>query len=140
MVLAVLVRTDAREPSAPNVNGRKLGTERHDRSRGGVTHSSRHDRLVLDDVETLLAELCEVVQHAFQYLGGVALPALNLGDDVQRVARPVGLRGVAGNRLLVTFGSSSNGPMGSTTYVCPRSPFPASEVANSASWAELSGP
>ena len=50
--------------------------------------------LVLDDVETLLPEICEVVQHAFQHVGGVALPALNLGDDVQRVARPVGLRRV----------------------------------------------
>jgi len=56
--------------------------------------------LVLDDVETLLPELREVVQHAFQHLGRVALPALQLGDDAQRVAGPIGLRGVAGESLV----------------------------------------
>jgi hypothetical protein len=47
---------------------------------GGMT------ALVLDGVQTLLPELGQVVEHAFQHLGGMALSALQLGDDAQRVA------------------------------------------------------
>lgn len=68
---------------------------------GQKTHSWRLIRaLVLDDVEPLLTELREVVQHAFQYFGVVALPALQLGGDAQRVLGPVRLRGVAGKSLV----------------------------------------
>ena len=43
---------------------------RQSRAYAGIT------ALVLDDVETLGPKLSESVQHAFQYLGGVALPAV----------------------------------------------------------------
>ena len=53
--------------------------------------------LLLVDVESLLLELCEVVQHAFQHLGGVALPAgeiLHLRwADVDLAAREIRFEG-----------------------------------------------
>ena len=94
--------------------------------------------LVLDDVETLLAERCEVVQHAFQYLGGVALSALNLGDDAQRVARPVGLRGVAGESLVGHVRVVLERADGLDDVDVPPAPLPASAVASSAPQAGVS--
>ena len=44
---------------------------------GGVTRRGI-SALVLDDVEPLRPELREVVQHAFEHVGVVALPALQL--------------------------------------------------------------
>ncbi len=41
-----------------------------------------------------------MVQHAFQHLRGMTLPALQLGHHAQRLAGPVGLRGVARESLV----------------------------------------
>ena len=54
-----------------------------------------------------------MVQHPFQQLwGGLARAPVRRGRAAG--GGPVGLWALPGNRRLVTFGSSSNGPMGST--------------------------
>src|SRR4051794_17398344 len=57
-------------------------------------------QLVLDDVQPLLAELRQVVEHPPERLRVVPLPAVHLADDAQRRAGAVGLGGVAGEALV----------------------------------------
>jgi Fic family protein len=61
-------------------------------------------RLVLDDVQPLLAEPGDVVEHPLQDVGRVAFPVMHLADDPQRVAGPVGPRDVAGEPLVRDVG------------------------------------
>jgi hypothetical protein len=53
----------------------------------GLTNRAR--ALVLDDVQPLLSEPSEVLDHPLQHLGCVALPGQHLVDDAHRVARSV---------------------------------------------------
>src|SRR4051794_37448302 len=56
--------------------------------------------LVLDDVQPLLPQQRQVIQHPLQNLRVVTLPAVHLADDAKRMAGAVGLRGVAGESLV----------------------------------------
>ncbi len=53
-------------------------------------------------------------------LRGVAVPLLDLARHPERLARAVGPRWVAGELLALRLGSSSMGPVGSTTEILSR--------------------
>jgi len=55
---------------------------------------------VLDDVETLLTEVGDAVKHFLDALGAVPFPGLQLVDDPEGVAGPVGPRDIAGEPLV----------------------------------------
>jgi len=57
-------------------------------------------RLVLDDVQPLLPQPRQAIQHPLQDLRVVTLPAVHLRDVAPELAGAVGLRGVAGEPLV----------------------------------------
>lgn len=52
-------------------------------------------RLVLDDLEPLVSQAGEVVEHLLEDVGRVPFPVVDLVDDSHRVPGPVGLGDVA---------------------------------------------
>ena len=67
---------------------------------GAADHPDPAAGLVLDDVQPLLPQQRQAIQHPLQDLRVVALPAVHLADDAQRVAGAVGLRDVPGEPLV----------------------------------------
>ena len=68
--------------------------------------------LLVDGLDALTRQLRQVIEHALEHLGGMAHPADELAEHPQRLVRAVRPRHVAGKRLSVRFGSSSNAPGG----------------------------
>jgi hypothetical protein len=63
-----------------------------DEPRGSAVAAA--ESLVLDDVQPLLPELRQMVQHPPNHVGAVPLPVLDLADDSKRLPGAVGLRGL----------------------------------------------
>lgn len=87
------------------------------RSRNGSRHPRAGSALVVDDVETLLPELRQVVQRAFPHLWGVALPPPKRGDDAQPRCRLRQDR--YGGWRIACLSDSGRPRTGSTTQMCP---------------------
>ena len=65
--------------------------------------------LVLDDVQPLFTQQCQVVQHPSQYFWGVALPALHLTDGSHWMAGAIPADGLSTRELA---GADSDSPPG----------------------------